>query len=478
MARHRRRPWLPALALVLAVGARQAAAKPQAQSPVVVWSEPRVVWETAGRTSNPILVTDAWGRVHLFFLSQEEGEAQNTLFYVEAANEDARPVDVQVGVNEYRVAADPYGSLHVLSLGANDLMHYTRVPATEAGRAGAWAPPANLGNASLGSDIVADDQGNLHLCYPRDHAVYHQFSADGGATWGDPRHVADMVDPSGVATYVRCAVDTTATLHLAWAEARPPNFYPPDGVFYTRGAVRDAAWAAPEQLAGLHYTLPGLLADPRGLVHLLYQGDVAVGGRYYLQRPAGVEGRWGSAETVVPAGRGGMSGDSFLALDSRGDLHAGLNIDGIYWSVRRSAWSAPLDLSAPLRSAAEGEPSMEQASLAIANGNEVFVGFEKGFKRIYLLRGQTDAPEALPTPIRVATNSVGASSVSATAHRGPVETAGVAVRATPSADRARLAQAAQDAAQSGKHRLPLAVGSLLAGLAILLPLLRRRRRSR
>ncbi len=461
------------------LGPTPALAAPSAQGPVVVWTEPRVVWETAGRCSNPVLVTDAWGRVHLFFLSQEEGEVFSTLYYVEADNEEARPVDVQVGVSEFRVAADPYGMLHVLSSGANNLLHYTRAAATEAGRAAAWSELATLGSATLGSDIIADARGGLHLCYPRDHAVFHQSSADGGVSWSEARHVADMTDPEGVATYVRCAVDSEDLLHVAWAEARPPNFYPPEGVTYTRSKLTDAAWSEPEQVAGLHYTLPGLLADPRGVVHLLWQGDVAVGGRYYRQRPAGEADGWSATETVVPAGRGGMSGDSFLALDSRGDLHAGLNIDGAYWAVRRQAWSAPVDLSASLRESTASESSVEQATIAIANGNELFVGFEKGFKQIYLLRGQTDAPEVLRTPEAIAPAGPGLGGAEAQASpSASTEQAQPSVAPSATADLERLAEAVRGSGVGQRARLPVALGLLLAMLAVGLPLLRKRRSAR
>lgn len=380
------------------VSSPAAEAKPLDQAPIVAWSEPRIVWETTGHTSNPQLVTDAWGKVHLFFLSQGEGEAENTLFHVDADNADASPVDVLIGISEYRVTADPLGRLYVIAHGRNNTILFSSVDGIDASRAGAWSASQTLGEATLGIDISADADGGLHLCYPNNHAAFYQQSVDGGRTWSDPTTIADMSDPAGVATYVRCAADTMGAVHAAWAEARPPNYYPPEGVFYSRSTDSGQNWEATETIAGQHYSLPSLMADPAGSVHLVWQGDVSVGGRYYRQRPAGKEGAWNATETVVPAGRGGMSGEAFLAYDSVNTLHLGVDIDGIYWVTRRSTWTTPLELSGSLRGLPNTSGSIEQGTLAIANGNELYVAFEFDFRQIYLLSGQSNAPTLIRTP--------------------------------------------------------------------------------
>lgn len=379
-------------------GSRPAAARPSKQAPLVSWSEPRIAWETTGTTTSPTLITDAWGHAHLFFLSTDESDNQSALYHTEVDNPDAATVDVMTGINEYRLTADPYGRIHALALAPGNQMVYTAVDAIEAGIAGAWSAGERLGAAAPGIDISADAVGLLHVCYPLDHSVAYQRSDDGGRTWTDPVSVADMVDPAGVATFVRCVGDSTGAVHVTWAEAHPPNYYPPDGISYTL-SMDGINWAPSESMAGQHYTMPTLLADPSGLVHLLWQGDVAVGGRYYRQRAAGTNGRWGPTETVSPAGKGGMSGDAFLASDSRGTLHVGMNVDGIFWANRSTAWTTPVELSASLRELPNNSGSIERATLAIANGNEIYVAFEFDFKRIYLLSGQSDAPESIRTPI-------------------------------------------------------------------------------
>lgn len=385
--------------LILEPAGMSAWAKPLPQAPIVAWSEPRVAWETTGYTTNPTLITDAWGHVHLFFLSTEETDKQNALYHAEVDNPDAEPIDVLTGVGEFRLTADPFGRIHVLALAVGNQMVHTSVNAAEASTAAAWSASEVLGTAAPGIDINAAADGSMHLCYPFEHNVAYQRSDDGGRNWTDPVLVADLVDPAGVATFVRCVSDTTGAVHVSWAEAHPPNFYPPDGVFYTLSVDGGSSWAPSESIAGQHYTSPTLFADPEGLVHLFWQGDVAVGGRYYQQRTAGSMGRWGPTETVSPAGKGGMSGDAFLASDSRGTLHVGMNVDGIYWTSRSTAWSNPVELSASLRDLPNNSGSIERASLSIANGNEIYVAFEFDFKRIYLLSGQSNAPEAVRTPL-------------------------------------------------------------------------------
>lgn len=386
--------------LVLAgnAGRPPAAARSLTQAPIVSWSEPQVVWETAGYTTTPILLTDAWGQVHLFFLSTNENDKQGTLYHADVDNPDAEPIDVLTDVNEYRVTADPYGRIHVAALGSGNTLVYASVDATEAGRAAAWTPGERIGTAAPGIDISADANGGLHLCFPFEHSAAHQRSDDGGRSWSDPVNAADMVDASGVATFVRCVGDRSGAVHVTWAEAHPPTFYPPDGVYYTLSTDGGKTWAPSETIAGQHFTMPTLFADPFGLVHLLWQGDVAAGGRYYRQRAAGADGRWGPTETVAPDKQGGMSGDAFLASDSRGTLHVGMNVDGIFWANRSTAWSTPLEVSASLRDVPNPSGSIERATLAIANGNEIYVAFAFDYKRIYVLSGQSNAPEAVRTP--------------------------------------------------------------------------------
>lgn len=385
--------------LILESAGKSARAMPLPQAPIVAWSEPRIAWETTGYTTNPTLITDAWGHVHLFFLSTEETDKQNALYHAEVDNPDAEPIDVLTGVGEFRLTADPFGRIHVLALAVGNQMIHTSVNAAEASTAAAWSAGELLGTAAPGIDINAAADGSMHLCYPLEHSLAYQRSDDGGRNWTDPVLVADMVDPSGVATFVRCVSDSAGAIHVSWSEAHPPSFYPPDGVYYTLSVDGGSSWAPPESIAGQHYTLPTLFADPAGLVHLLWQGDVAVGGRYYRQRAAGSTGPWGPTETVSPAGKGGMSGDAFLSSDSRGTLHVGMNVDGIYWATRSTDWSNPVELSASLRDLPNNSGSIERAALAIANGNEIYVAFEFDFKRIYLLSGQSNAPEAVRTPL-------------------------------------------------------------------------------
>lgn len=459
-----------------AVVDREAHAAPAHQAPVVAWSEPRVVWESPGRASLPILVTDAWGKVHLFFLNQDEGEASNTLFHVDPDDPDARPVDVLLGVSEYRVTADVFGRLHVLGLGANNAMIYASVDAAEAGNAGAWSDAVSLGVSALGVDIRADAVGGLHICYPREHSVAYQRSDDAGASWAEAGRVADMVDPAGVATYVRCAVDGTGTIHVAWAEARPPNYYPPDGVFYSQSADAGASWSVPEEIAGAQHTLPALLADPKGVVHLLWHGAVGVGGRFYRQRQAGAGGKWGPVETVIPAGKGGMSGDAFLALDSRNTLHVGLNVDGIYWVGRHdSGWNEPIELSAGQRELPNASGSIEQATLAVAYGNEIYMAWEFDFKRIYVVTGQTDAPEAASTPWSVRADGVDGADVSPPAGPASVrsEPDGVPTAVEAPATRTLSAEALQAGRVSDYGHLPVTLGMAFSLIVVSWAVLRR-----
>lgn len=383
--------------LIFALSLLGAAEPARAQSGAATWLEPVMVWDESDAVSDPRLVTDAGGNAHLFFLGRSEGATESILYHIDPDDAgQGNPVDVLIGVApDYDVVADPFGSLHLLFNGAGSTLQYASVAGARAGDSQAWERPENLGSATPGAAIAVGADGALHVVFGRQQDIYYLRSDDGGESWLEPTRLASAQEPR-IAAHLAAMIDRDDTLHCYWSEVSPPDYHPSEGLFHSTSDDAGATWADPAQIAGEHYTLPGLLTDAAGIGHLIWQGDVAVGGRYY-RRLAG--GDWSATEEVLPAGEGGMSGDAPMAVDSAGNLHVVTVGDvGPRWVVRTgSGWSNPVDITRSQEDLPSEVTSIEYPALAIAGGNQLMAAWEFGFKRIYLARAIVDAPAVEPT---------------------------------------------------------------------------------
>lgn len=378
------------------------AAAPASSAPAATeWTAPELVWQSEGRVEYPVLVTDAHGQSHLFFADRADSAAAYSLYHVsvdESGLGEAR--DVLVGPSAgVRVEPDAWGRLHVLYHGSNNTLWYASVDGRRAADPHAWSAPMQIGGATLGVALCASGGHDLHACYPRNEAVYHLASVDGGASWGTEQTVAS-VSTGSIAATVACAAPADGSIHVAWSEVAPPHYYPSSGVFYTWSSGSGLDWLPPEQIAGQHYSLPRMAVDARGDILMGWQGDVAVGGRYYRRLAAGAAGVWSAVETILPPGEGGLSGEMPFAVDSAGNVHAAVTADaGIRHVVRSgSAWAQVADLSASLVGLPSSSGSIEQPALTLADGNRLIAAWEFDFSRIYLARALAAAPRTSPEP--------------------------------------------------------------------------------
>lgn len=408
------------IACLLIAGSRPSAspasARPLRQAPRVLWGEPQVAWQTAGTIVGQRLVTDAAQRTHLLILESTGDGA--TLYHALVTDGPLTPTDILVGqYSEFRATADASGSLHVLLHGVGNSLLLTSAPADKAGSASAWSPVVQIEEAPIGSDLSADGQDRLHLCFANGQDLKHSLSEDGGLRWSESNIVAQMREADGIAVEERCVADSEGILHAAWSEVTPPDYYPSLGVWYSRSLDDGQTWDAPLEMAGEHYTLPSFLADGQGRLHLIWQGDVAVGGRYYRQRSAGPEGAWSPTETLLAAGEGGMSGIAGMALDSLDRLHAVIAVDkGSVWTARSSTWLAPVLLTGSLNALPNESGSIgEGPTLALSQGNELTAAFAFDRKRVYTIQGQADSPPATALPIPTGRGAGSAANATATA---------------------------------------------------------------
>ncbi len=396
-----------------------------AQSPGGDWSAPLQLFNSAISASEPIVVSDAYGVVHVFWVEGPLAPTANaaplnnsvagpSVIYHTAlvGGRWSKPVDVLLspGNGEARfpeAAADSIGRLHLIWHGPNNTLYYSTADAKRASTASAWSEPKAIGESSFHAGIRVDSRGTIHVVYPGlgNKGTYYLVSADGGNTWSNPVNVASTSREDAAADYTQLAIDPAGAIHVVWTEFQLPEGWPPLGIFYSRSNDAGATWSAPLRLAADNYDEAMIGASREGAVHVIWNGMVGVGGRYYAQSTNG--GRsWSKPAAVIPPGQGGTSGYPDFTIDANGVLHMAtpLDVDGIQYAFKqKDVWSAPQKISDDLKG--KRVQSVEESRIAISEGNRLNVVFEVGYQEIYYTWRLIDAPTRKSQPLPLPSNS-------------------------------------------------------------------------
>jgi hypothetical protein len=394
-----------------------------AQAPNPDWSAPLQLFNSGMSAYDPIVVTDAYDVVHVFwFEGPVAANVNGTPFnnpvagpsvIYHTAREGGRwskPVDIILspgnGSAEIpEAAADPFGRLHLIWHGPNNVLYYSTADAQRASSASAWSVPKALGESLYHAGIRVDSKGNVHVVYPGlgNKGVYYLVSSDGENTWSNPTNVALTSRQDAAADYTQLAIDPTGAIHVVWTELQLPSGWPPLGVLYARSNDGGATWSAPLRLAADNYDQAMIEASKDGVIHVIWNGMVGIGGRYYEESKDG--GRtWSKPVAVIPQGKGGTSGYPDFTFDSNGVLQMAtpLDVDGIQYAFKqKEVWSTPQKISGDLKG--KQVQSVERSRIAVSEGNRLNVVFEVGFQEIYYVSRLTDAPtvRARPLPTKV-----------------------------------------------------------------------------
>lgn len=310
-----------------------------AQGGGTTWDPPRNVSEDERYSSNPCIVADPWGMVHLFWdenLEDATSAVGDAIFYSrwDGAAWSA-PVDVLMSpegsgaaATQPRAVALPDGRLAVVWPGGfGDKLYFSTAPAGEAGAAQAWSwPQAIVSNRSGATQprIALDTRNVLHILYlhyaGQDQGIWHLSSADGGRSWTAPRRVPGTYTGKANAGifHPAFAIDGAGTLHAAWSGSSISGGYPPDGITYSRSRDGGNTWSSPVTLATGPFDFP--VFGMRGAleVHLMWSGTLEQR-RKFFQWSADGGLSWSRPGTIGELG--GLQGTAQMAVDGDGELH-------------------------------------------------------------------------------------------------------------------------------------------------------------
>lgn len=378
-----------------------------AQKIPVEWTLPQLLYRSDQDVSNPIVVNDADDTIHVFW-TESSSSLPTVIYHTELRGGVwNRPTDVLLAPgNESatapEVAADKQGRLHLIFHGANNTLYYTSVDAKRAGEAIAWTAPIAIATAWLNSGIAVDDQGIIHITYPGvdNQGVYYTRSIDGGRTWSDGVTIAVPHREDAAPDYAQIAIDSKGGIHVVWTEFQSPKSAPVLGSFYSHSFDEGMTWSPAVRMAFGTYPQATIKRDIGDGLHIIWNGVIGLGGRYYT-RSTDRGMTWSIPIPVIAKGIGGVSGYPDLVADAAGTLHMASSIGEqvVYARSQLGVWSLPVKISGNLNGLTNH--SVELPRIAVSQGNRLYAVVENGFKEIYYMTAQTDAPTIHSTAIPI-----------------------------------------------------------------------------
>jgi hypothetical protein len=285
-----------------------------------------------------------------------------------------------------------------------------------------WAEPVNLSNTPQGSAwpaIVADNSGLVHVFWSEDtqgepvnpklgpgngDSVF--YTRGDGTSWSQ---TTDILFVQGKPfRFLSATVDDTGQLHLATSGSPLGPLYYTSASVYTATSAR--AWRSPVALDQQVGDVD-IVADPRGVLHLVYAKDVNWGdhpGIFYIQSTNGGD-TWS-----LPVDLSGLLSNTEsrpqvvqLALDGQGRLHVVWDemdpMTGVGQRIRYArsldggpTWSTPREVA--IRR--EGESTVAWPRIATV-GNDVHIVWIQGERPYRYHQWSSDGGETWTNPTRI-----------------------------------------------------------------------------
>ncbi len=374
-----------------------------AQAELEGWAPLTLIY-TSSYIDRPVLAPDLSGALHVLWWGQTPDQGADTppvIIYMRWDGKQwTEPTDVIVGPGGGQAKlpealVDANGTLHVVWAGPQ--LFYSTAPAWAAEDPHTWSAPREIGN---GQTILTPDglavapDGSLHVAFAvasSGEIHYTSLTAD-GQNWALPQSI--YAAPSNRTTlFSRLAVDSRGNLHAVWSEAPRPDGYPPLGVLYSNSTDGGVTWSQAVELAGAGYGEGTIVVAPDDTLHVVYNGQAGVEGRYHrFSTDGGLT--WSDRAQVMPPDTGGLTGNPGLITDTRNALYF-LGNEATFGEWHGRDWSALQDLRVL---APEQLDFIEQATLTIVGGNQLHVVFWDGRERLWHTWRTIDAPALAPLP--------------------------------------------------------------------------------
>lgn len=394
----------------------------RAQSGDYRWTSPEKLSSEDGMSSQPYMVSDQFGYVHMFWSESGFADGRPIIRYSRFNGETwSVPNDIFVAPPDSVIVfiapfVDSEGMLHLLwSENNTGPLMYSRAPAYDALSAKNWIKPIPIDVTSFWGDIVVDSKGVLHVLfsdfYGEVPGLYYVRSENDGYTWSSPVWIDPDIPAEQGSTVIYLDIDENDGLHALWHYIDNATA---NGTWirYSRSTDGGNTWTVPttidkadESYDELRLPYPEFLVDGEQ-VHIIWAGNSNTNREHRYSTNAG--------QNLTPTTRilGDLHGQALgggLDVDSLGRVHYATQVRnpiGIYHAYFANGnWSIP-NLAYFIGNE-EVDPRNIHAHnvrLAVRAGNQVVVAFTSAPNdpqwSLYVIHTTLqDAPEIDPVPI-------------------------------------------------------------------------------
>lgn len=300
------------------------------------WSEPYRLSSRGGEAGEPIMASDEFGFIHLFWKESGFSDNRTLIQYARFDGETwSSPVDIYItwpGTPIIRLvlSIDNQQMLHLFfTTGNNGPIYHIEAPAHDALSAQNWSEPSIVDIPANRLDITVGSGGVIHLLYSNAWSeragIYYVTTGDQGLTWSKPYLIDSDNSPDLLIGGIRLVIDEKNRLHALWYynDSGRPGF-PGTRLSYSRSIDNGNSWSSPisideedEEEFELRLPVPTLSVFG-DTVHVIWPGNSLVRREHRFSLNAG--GEWSETQGIFGYLHGVARGDG-AAFDADGRLH-------------------------------------------------------------------------------------------------------------------------------------------------------------
>jgi hypothetical protein len=370
---------------------------------VNLWSEPALLFQINGdeQIHSPFVISDPYGNVHVFWSVISASPGGVDLIYY--ARLDAKgwttPVDIVAGspARAPRAAIGPDGYIYLIWTSSSGIF-YSTAPVTAADIFKNWSKPVLLANSNIHASVITSPTGEIHIAFPgiNQSGIFEQILEPNSVDWSSPRTISLNSLINTAADWVQIRASNNGTLHVVWTEFYLPDGWPPRGVFYSNSIDGGYNWSTPVLLAGEGYDQVNISVSDESNIHVAWNGQAGVGGRYHSWSSDGGQ-TWSETVEVIPAGVGGTEGPPQVLQDASSTVHMLTTHSGgcaWYTYFESGRWAIPICIS--------GEKNLiEEPAMTVSEGNKLHAVFWEDRKKLWYTGKVTNALWIPPETIEI-----------------------------------------------------------------------------